>query len=416
MPSLKFGDIIKAVRPLDTALPQFHSVGHESGPFLVLSTSVDQICCLYFTSNPNAQDCILVDNFDSMAKGNSYIKMDMVFELRFHHFESATPWHLSAFDIKKIQKRIMLRGVKKYNSDDILIMTFDNPIDFETGDLVAKVKDDGVSNEEFIIVRRESDNSFICVKATGMKAKTADNQTNIDYYNPRLIARSDLKYINTLPGWLLNVVLKNYRNIIRPFFDKNGKWRLPKGALIKKPYVNTFYVYDVKDGIAHCFAVFYKKIGVEPMPILGKQCYILFDCLYYIDVAKDNYLVEALATSKEIGAIEEKLIKYLNNGDPTRIEEPDGLVGEVIYFRDEPEDRKFVVSRQSNTYFMYRMSDLLLRRYDMGYFVKKDITVCLGVPTPEELEAINSLYGQPITDSGVARSLIARRGITKSED
>ena len=28
VPSLKFGDIIKAVRPLDTALPQFHSVGH----------------------------------------------------------------------------------------------------------------------------------------------------------------------------------------------------------------------------------------------------------------------------------------------------------------------------------------------------------------------------------------------------
>ena len=51
--------------------------------------------------------------------------------------------------------------------------------------------------------------------------------------------------------------------------------------------------------------------------------------------------------------------------------------------------------------YIYNITDLMLGKYDKGYYVRKDITVSLCEPTSDELEAINAYLGRQ--ESGVGR-------------
>ena len=397
LPTLRFGDVIYAIRGNDVVPSKYHVAGHEEGPFLVLSVNGDKILCFYMTSSSKLRDTIQVNQ---NMREISLVDIKNVLEISFERFISKSSINLDSADIKKIKKIVALRGAKRAGSDDYVKVPECSDVKFEVGDLVCQN-----GSGEMIIVGERADDSYIAIRVTGMKAQTADSPLHINYYNPIIVSREDIRYINTLSDLLVKTVLIVYKEKIKNFYDASGNWTLPVGTLIRGPGGNSFYVFSIEGNTAHCFLVYNKTLGSEIMSIDGKDYYVVFNSLYDVNIASNDYVVKGLATQEERVRIAARMNKVNNQPLMTISGDNKNLVGKIIQFSDNPEDRRVIVAEQEDTYFLFPASDLLEGNYRNGYFIRKRISSSLQEPTAEEQEAINAYLGRQYSGEGLVFTL-----------
>ena len=141
------------------------------------------------------------------------------------------------------------------------------------------------------------------------------------------------------------------------------------------------------------------------MSIAGKDYYVVFNSLYDVNIASNDYVVKELATQEERVRIAARMSEVSNQPLMTISGDNKNLVGKIIQFNDNPEDRRVIVAEQEDTYFLFPASDLLEGNYRNGYFIRKRISSSLQEPTAEEQEAINAYLGRQYSGEGLVFTL-----------
>ena len=371
LPTLKLGDIIIAYNPTKKR-PEEKSTKYFC---IFIKVENNTVICTPIFFKPKEKAIQISVNMKIFGEENStYIEPSKSVTIGYDSFVSTTNFSLNPDAIKIIKKLFglnrvtidgQLRAKPIIDSSEILL---------EPGDIVI----DEIENRVRIVVDNP-DIGLVLLDQHSLKPRNiiqSLNEIKIDYLNP-IVARDNLRYINSLPENITKHIIEEYKSIHGLFIDKHtGRKVFPEGAIIKYGYNMYYIIGQAETGAREVYNAFFITIYVTKK---DKEKTISYEIVKYMPYFDSIALLDPTQPHTVLGLVNEqknqeisaKLLEY----QPTDYEQDTLTEGEINigHFKNNKDSKLLIIREEEKTYTAIRIEDLKTGNPIIFFAIKSQI-------------------------------------------
>lgn len=388
IPSLKFGDIIYAKRYDFEYEKENMGEGHDTGPFVVLSTVGDKIIGAYCTSSNIIGSFQIGENYELFHRNKkSYVLLTYNKTITASTYLGKNINSLSENDINKIKKKMLfsMRDIKYDDFGSIKRFEIDFSIDFEVGDVIFYL------GKCYLIMDINGD-KFTLIPIINYDSRYSNidfSKLKFNYADTIIINKSNFNYCNSINRRQMTVIIKYYSDYLRKLkiLTNAENCFLDRGFLIEMSG-ELYYIYGIEGNIANSFRV--KEINFfDEFIMISKRKYIPFyENTKNIDIEHDTYKVLAIADETEMDMIKESRKTYSKRKKKLENIKESNSNNFLVCLKDNTTCRYIICDESDTMYSLISISSLLNDCKLFVFYLPKEELKTLNNITAYELGKI----------------------------